>query len=146
MVDISGKPVSAREAVATGRVRMTPEALAALGDLPKGNALLTAELAGVQAAKRTAELIPLCHPLPITLVDVTCSPDAALPGVRIEARVRCDAQTGAEMEALTAVAVAALTIIDMAKSLDRWMAIENVSLQSKRGGKSGAVSRPKDRE
>jgi cyclic pyranopterin phosphate synthase len=145
MVDISGKPISAREAVATGAVRMSAEALHALRALPKGDAFVTAELAGVQAAKRTAELIPLCHPLPLTLVEVSCRADESLPGVRIEARVRCDAQTGAEMEALTAVSVAALTVIDMAKSQDRWMVIGEVGLQSKRGGKSGTLSRPKTR-
>ncbi len=144
MVDVSGKPVTSREARARGAVRMSAEALQAimLGNLPKGDVVATARIAGIQAAKRTSELIPMCHPLLLTLIDVDCVPDRRLPGVRIEARVRCDGKTGAEMEALTAVAVAALTVVDMAKSADRWMTIEGIELVEKRGGKSGDQRRP----
>ena len=143
MVDISEKPVSAREARARGVVRMSPEALAAIvaGNLPKGEVIATARIAGIQAAKRTSELIPMCHPLALTLVDVQCVSDADLPGIRIESLVRCEGKTGAEMEALTAVSVAALTVVDMAKSADRWMTIEGVTLTEKRGGKSGTQRR-----
>jgi cyclic pyranopterin monophosphate synthase len=143
MVDISEKPVSAREARARGAVRMSPEALAAIvaGNLPKGEVIATARIAGIQAAKRTSELIPMCHPLALTLVDVQCVSDADLPGIRIESLVRCEGKTGAEMEALTAVSVAALTVVDMAKSADRWMTIEGITLTEKRGGKSGTQRR-----
>jgi cyclic pyranopterin monophosphate synthase len=143
MVDISEKPVSAREARARGAVRMSPDALAAIvaGNLPKGEVIATARIAGIQAAKRTSELIPMCHPLALTLVDVQCVSDADLPGIRIESLVRCEGKTGAEMEALTAVSVAALTVVDMAKSADRWMTIEGVTLTEKRGGKSGTQRR-----
>ena len=146
MVDISDKPVTTREARARGAVRMSPEALAAIvaGNLPKGDVMTTARIAGIQGGKRTSELIPMCHPLVLTLIDVECVADEALPGIRIESLVRCEAKTGAEMEALTAVAVAALTIIDMAKSADRWMTIEGITLVEKRGGKSGSQRRPKD--
>jgi cyclic pyranopterin monophosphate synthase len=144
MVDVSHKPVTSREAHARGAVRMSAEALQAimLGNLPKGEVVATARIAGILAAKRTSELIPMCHPLLLTLIDVDCVPDPRLPGVRIEARVRCDGKTGAEMEALTAVAVAALTVVDMAKSADRWMTIEGIELVEKRGGKSGDQRRP----
>jgi cyclic pyranopterin phosphate synthase len=144
MVDISEKPVTAREARARGAVRMSPDALAAIvaGNLPKGEVISTARIAGIQAAKRTSELIPMCHPLALTLIDVQCVSDADLPGIRIESLVRCEGKTGAEMEALTAVAVAALTVVDMAKSADRWMTIEGVELVEKRGGKSGDQRRP----
>jgi cyclic pyranopterin monophosphate synthase len=144
MVDISGKPVTNREARARGSVKMSPAALDAIvrGNLPKGEVIGTARIAGIQAAKRTSELIPMCHPLALTMVDVLCRPDTALPGIRIESVVRCEARTGAEMEALTAVAVAALTIVDMAKSVDRWMTIEGIELVAKRGGKSGDLRRP----
>lgn len=145
MVDISEKPVTAREARARGSVRMNLEALAAIkaGNLAKGDVITTARIAGIQAAKRASELIPMCHPLLLTVIDVECVPDDELPGIRIESLVRCDAKTGAEMEALTAIAVAALTVIDMAKSADRWMTIEGVTLVEKRGGKSGPQRRPK---
>jgi len=144
MVDISEKAVTRREAVARGTVRMTEECLRALSEsrLPKGDVITVARIAGIQAAKRTSELIPMCHPLPITLVEVTCTLDRVLPGIVIESRIKCDARTGAEMEALTAVAVAALTVIDMAKSADPWMTIEGIELVEKRGGKSGDVRRP----
>jgi cyclic pyranopterin monophosphate synthase len=143
MVDISAKPVSRREARARGTVRMSVQAFEAImaGNLPKGEVIATARIAGIQAAKRTSDLIPMCHPLLLTLIDVDCVPDRSMPGIRIEARVRCDGKTGAEMEALTAVAVAALTVVDMAKSADRWMTIEGVELVEKRGGKSGELRR-----
>ncbi len=144
MVDISAKPVTSREARARGSVTMSTAALEAImrGNLPKGEVIGAARIAGIQAAKRTSELIPLCHPLPLSLVEVDCTPDAALPGIRIESRVRCTAKTGAEMEALTAVTVTALTIYDMAKSADRWMTIESIQLEGKQGGKSGRMTRP----
>ena len=144
MVDISGKPVTNREARARGSVKMSPAALDAIvrGNLPKGEVIGIARIAGIQAAKRTSELIPMCHPLALTMVDVLCRPDTALPGIQIESVVRCEARTGAEMEALTAVAVAALTIVDMAKSVDRWMTIGGIELVAKRGGKSGDLRRP----
>ena len=144
MVDISEKPVTVREARARASVKMGPEALAAIlaGNLPKGEVIATARIAGIQAAKRTSELIPMCHPLALTVVDVQCVSDGDLPGIRIESLVRCEGKTGAEMEALTAVAVAALTVVDMAKSADRWMTIEDITLVEKRGGKSGPLRRP----
>ena len=144
MVDISAKPITSREARARGAVRMSTEALKAVvaGNLPKGEVIATARIAGIQAAKRASDLIPMCHPLLLTLVDVDCLPDPRLPGIRIESRVRCEGKTGAEMEALTAVAVAALTVVDMAKSADRWMTIEGIELVEKRGGKSGDLRRP----
>jgi cyclic pyranopterin phosphate synthase len=144
MVDISEKPVTNREARARGSVKMSRAALDAIvrGNLPKGEVIGTARIAGIQAAKRTSELIPMCHPLALTMVDVLCRPDTTLPGIRIESVVRCEARTGAEMEALTAVAVAALTIVDMAKSVDRWMTIGGIELVAKRGGKSGDLRRP----
>ena len=143
MVDISEKPVTSREARARGSVTMTAAALDAIvrGNLPKGEVIGTARIAGIQGAKRTSELIPMCHPLALTMVDVECRPDPALPGIQIESVVRCEARTGAEMEALTAVAVAALTIVDMAKSVDRWMTIGGIELVEKHGGKSGELSR-----
>jgi cyclic pyranopterin phosphate synthase len=137
MVDVSGKPVTLREAVARGRVEMSREALRQVGSgaVKKGDPLQTARLAGIMAAKRTADLIPLCHPLPLTHANVTLTPVAN--GYEIEARVRTEAQTGVEMEALTAVAVAALTIYDMVKAVDRAMRITGVRLIEKRGGQSG---------
>jgi cyclic pyranopterin phosphate synthase len=147
MVDVSGKPSTERVATAAARVRCDPATfdLISRGDAPKGDVLGTARIAGIMAAKRTPELIPMCHPLPLTAVDVDLQLDAALPGVRITATARCTAQTGVEMEALTAAAVAALTVVDMAKASDRWMAVEGLGLLSKQGGKSGAVTRPEDR-
>jgi cyclic pyranopterin monophosphate synthase len=144
MVDVSEKPITTREARARGFVRMSAETLKAIiaGNLPKGEVIATARIAGIQAAKRTSELIPMCHPLILTLVEVECVPDPRLPGIHIESRVRCDGKTGAEMEALTAVAVAALTVVDMAKSADRWMTVEGIELLEKRGGKSGDLRRP----
>lgn len=137
MVDVSEKPVTEREAVARGRVTMSAGALHAIksATLKKGDALHVARLAGIMAAKRTADLIPLCHPLLLSHVDVTLTP--APDGYDIEARVRTSGRTGVEMEALTAVSVAALTLYDMAKAVDKAMAIEDVRLISKRGGRSG---------
>lgn len=145
MVDISAKPVTVREARAKGAVRMSRAALDAMaaGNLAKGEVISTARIAGIQAAKRTSELIPMCHPLPLNDIEVECELDNDLPGIRITSIVRCEARTGAEMEALTAVAIAGLTVIDMAKSVDRWMTVEGITLVEKRGGKSGTQRRPK---
>src|SRR5262245_60005221 len=129
MVDVGAKPSVRRRAVARGRVRMAPETTAALAALPKGDALVTAQLAGVMAAKRTADLIPLCHPLPLTHVEVRVV--AAAHGVEIEASVETTAPTGVEMEALTAVSVAALTVYDMAKAIDKTMTIDGIELVEK---------------
>jgi cyclic pyranopterin phosphate synthase len=139
MVDVGSKPVTARRAVAEATVRMRPEVLATLVDAggPKGDAFVTARLAGIGAAKRTAELIPLCHPLPLDRVEVELTPDAAAGSVAIRARVDATARTGVEMEALTAASVAALTLYDMAKALQRDIVIESVRLLEKSGGRSG---------
>ena len=139
MVDVSGKPVTDRVAIARGQVRMTAETLALIteGRAKKGDVLAVARLAGIMAAKKTADLIPLCHPLPITKVAVDLTLDPALPGVRIEATVKTSGQTGVEMEALTAVSVAALTVFDMVKAVDKAMVIEGISVILKDGGKSG---------
>jgi cyclic pyranopterin monophosphate synthase len=141
MVDVGDKPITAREAVARGRVRMSAAArrLVRAGALKKGDAVQTARLAGIMAAKRTSTLIPLCHPLPLAGVDVTIV--AARDGYNIESRVRTVAQTGVEMEALTAVSVAALTLYDMVKAVDKTMTITDVTLVSKRGGQSGDYQR-----
>ena len=141
MVDVGAKPVTAREAVARGRVRMSAVARRAVraGAVKKGDALQTARLAGIMAAKATASLIPLCHPLPLSSVDVTIAP--VRDGFAIEGRVRTSAQTGVEMEALTAVSVAALTLYDMVKAIDKAMTITDVGLVSKRGGQSGDYTR-----
>jgi cyclic pyranopterin phosphate synthase len=139
MVDVSDKPETAREAEAAGRVHMLPETLALVvaGDVAKGDVLTVAELAGVMAAKRTSELIPLCHPIPLSDVQVTARPDPEQICVEIRARARTTGKTGVEMEALTAVSVAALTIYDMCKAVDRGMRIEDVRLLRKSGGRSG---------
>jgi len=139
MVDVSDKAVTDRVAVAEGRVRMAPGTLALITDgrAGKGDVLGVARLAGIMAAKKTAELIPLCHPLPITRVALDLVPDPALPGIRITATVRTAGRTGVEMEALTAVAVAGLTVYDMLKAADRAMVIEGIRLILKDGGKSG---------
>lgn len=141
MVDVGSKPDTERIAVARGEVHMLPQTLDLIqqGGLKKGDVLSVAQLAGVMAAKRTAELIPLCHPLQLTHIEVRVTPDEALPGVQIEARVRTVGKTGVEMEALTAVAVAALTVYDMAKSAEKTMRIANVRLVEKHGGQSGDV-------
>ena len=137
MVDVSGKAITAREARATGRIDMSPEAAAAIrgGTALKGDVLAVARVAGIVAAKRTSELIPLCHPLPLTSVRIDLALDDT--GVTISATAATEAQTGVEMEALTAASVALLTIYDMAKALDKAMVIDGVRLLSKTGGKSG---------
>lgn len=138
MVDVSQKPETAREAVATGAVVMSPETLAlAQGGAAKGDVLGTARLAGIMAAKQTAALIPLCHPLPISRVALDLIPDPALPGIRITATVATTGRTGVEMEALTAVSIAALTVYDMLKAAEKSMRIDGIALVSKTGGKSG---------
>ncbi|MGQ9489657.1 MAG: cyclic pyranopterin monophosphate synthase MoaC [Anaerolineae bacterium] len=139
MVDVGAKPETEREAIAAGRVLMRPETLRLLreGNLPKGDVLGTARVAGIMAAKRTAELVPLCHPLLLTRVAVDFAFDEEASAVDITATVRCRGQTGVEMEALTAVSVAALTIYDMAKAVERGMVIADIRLLEKRGGKSG---------
>jgi cyclic pyranopterin phosphate synthase len=139
MVDVGGKAVTRRAAMAEGRVRMSLEAfeLVRTDSAPKGDVLGVARVAGIQAAKRTGELIPLCHPLPLDLVEVDAELDPALPGVRITATVRTEGKTGVEMEALTAVAAACLTVYDMVKSADRAMRIEAIRLLYKSGGRSG---------
>ena len=139
MVDVSAKAVTDRVAVAEARVVMAAETLALIteGRAKKGDVLGVARLAGIMAAKRTADLIPLCHPLPITKVAVELTPDAALPGVRIEATVKTTGQTGVEMEALTAASVAALTVYDMLKAAEKSMRIEGLRVILKDGGKSG---------
>ena len=139
MVDVGDKPISTRIAVAAGEVSMQPETLQliAAGALKKGDAITTARLAGIMAAKRTSELIPLCHPLPISHIDVSIALDADRSCVLIRASVRTTGQTGVEMEALTAVSVAALTIYDMAKAVDRGMVIGTVRVLEKHGGTHG---------
>ncbi len=141
MVDVGHKPETERLAIAAGEVHMRAETLALIraGQIKKGDVLTVAQLAGVMAAKRTAELIPLCHPLALTHVDVRCELDDALPGVSIRATVRTTGKTGVEMEALTAVSVAALTVYDMAKAAEKTMRITNVRLLEKHGGLSGDI-------
>ena len=144
MVDTSSKAITARRAVASARVLMSSETLAAVSAhrTPKGDPLETARLAGIMAAKRTADLIPLCHPLPLTHVDLRAQIEDS--GVYLEAEVSTNAQTGVEMEALTAVSVAALTIYDMCKALDKAITITDIRLESKIGGKSGNYQRQSD--
>lgn len=138
MVDVSQKEETAREAVAEGYVRMTAETLAlAQGGAAKGDVLGVARLAGIMGAKRTSDLIPLCHPLPISKVSLELTPDEHLPGIRVSATVRTTGRTGVEMEALTAVSTACLTIYDMLKAAEKSMQIEAIRLVSKSGGKSG---------
>ena len=139
MVDVSEKDSSARVAVAEGRIRMAAATLQAIvsGDAKKGDVIGTARIAGIMAAKKTSELIPLCHPIALTKVTVDIVPDEALPGLAVSAETRTIGPTGVEMEALTAVAVACLTVYDMAKAIDRGMIVEAVRLVEKRGGKSG---------
>jgi cyclic pyranopterin monophosphate synthase len=139
MVDVSAKPATERVALAEGRVLMQPRTLDIVrkGDAKKGDVLGVARLAGIMAAKRTHELIPLCHPLPLSQVQVDVAPDPKLPGVSVRARVKVAGKTGVEMEALTAVAVACLTIYDMVKAVERGMRIEGIRLIEKRGGRSG---------
>ena len=139
MVDVSGKPVTARVAVAQGHIRMAQSTFEIIneGRAKKGDVLSVARLAGIMGAKKTPELIPLCHPLPITKVAVELTPDAGLPGVRITATVKTTGQTGVEMEALTAVSTACLTVYDMVKAVEKSMVIGEVRLVLKDGGKSG---------
>ncbi len=146
MVDVSAKAVTAREAIAQGEVAMARSTLDAIlaGNSPKGDVLGTARLAGIMGAKQTSNLIPLCHPLPIQKVEVQIEPDEAIPGFRITAMVRIKGETGVEMEALTAVSIAALTLYDMAKALDKEMVIQNIVLLKKTGGKSGDYQRSVD--
>lgn len=144
MVDVGDKAVTDRTAVAAGAVQMAAETLGRVRreDLPKGAVLHTARIAGIMAAKRTSELIPLCHPLPLHSVNVEFSYDESLPGVEIRATARTSGRTGVEMEALTAVTVAALTIYDMVKAVDKGMRIEAVRLVHKSGGRSGEIHNP----
>jgi cyclic pyranopterin phosphate synthase len=139
MVDVADKAMTSREAVAIGQVRMTPATLALIksGDAKKGDVLGTARLAGIMAAKRTHELIPLCHPLLLTKVAVEIALDEELPGLQVRAMAKVTGQTGVEMEALTAVSVTCLTIYDMVKAADRSMVISNITLVEKKGGRSG---------
>ena len=144
MVDVGGKPITRRVAVAEGRVRMSRAAfeLVRSNAVAKGDVLGVARVAGIQAAKRTGELIPLCHPLPLDLIEVEAELEEPLPGVRISATARMEGRTGVEMEALTAVAVACLTVYDMVKSADRGMTIEAIRLVHKSGGRSGEYNAP----
>src|SRR6202020_971129 len=139
MVDVSDKAATDRIAIAEGRVRMAASTLAAIlaGRAKKGDVIGAARIAGIMAAKKTADLIPLCHPVGLTKVSVDITPDQALPGLTVRAEARCVGPTGVEMEAMTAVSIACLTIYDMAKAIDRGMTIEAVRLIEKRGGKSG---------
>ncbi|MEO1340281.1 MAG: cyclic pyranopterin monophosphate synthase MoaC [Cyanobacteria bacterium J06635_13] len=139
MVDVSGKKPTRRQAIAIGQVIMSQSTLATIeaGNAPKGDVLGTAKIAGIMAAKQTANLIPLCHPLPIHKIELEITPNQQLPGYEIQATVAIKAETGVEMEALTAVSVAALTLYDMAKALEKSMQISSIRLLSKIGGKSG---------
>lgn len=144
MVDVSDKPVTSRTAIAQGHIKMTVDTLALIaeGRADKGDVLGIARIAGIMGAKKTAELIPLCHPLPITKVALELTPDATLPGIRITATVKTGGQTGVEMEALTAVSTAALTVYDMVKAVQKDMEIGGVRLTFKDGGKSGRFTNP----
>ncbi|HEX7556361.1 MAG TPA: cyclic pyranopterin monophosphate synthase MoaC [Leptolinea sp.] len=141
MVDVSGKPDSSRTAIARGEIHMKSETLALIraGMMKKGDVLTVAQIAGIQAAKRTSDLIPLCHPLPLSKVDISFEMDDDLPGIKITATTKVTGKTGVEMEALTAVSVAALTIYDMAKAVEKTMHIENIRLIEKHGGVSGDI-------
>ncbi len=146
MVDVGGKDETERTAIAEGAVVMKPETLALIleGNAKKGDVIATARIAGIMAAKRTHELIPLCHPLLLTKVSVDIVPDEALPGLRVTALARVTGKTGVEMEALTAASVACLTVYDMAKAVDREMTVTGIRLVEKRGGKSGDYRRQAD--
>lgn len=141
MVDVGHKPITERVAVAKGEIRMKPETLALIrmGNLKKGDVLTVAQIAGINAAKKTSDLIPLCHPLPLNQVTVDFAFKDDLPGVEITATTRTSAKTGVEMEALTAVSIAALTIYDMAKAIEKTMEVGQIRLVEKRGGQSGNV-------
>ncbi len=143
IVDVSKKAVTAREATARACVRMQATTLEAIvgGNTPKGDVLAVARIAGIQAAKKCSELIPLCHPLPLSSVKIDLLPDEDLPGVQIEATCKVMGQTGVEMESLTAASIAALTLYDMCKAMDRGMTIENTQLTRKSGGVSGEWQR-----
>ena len=138
MVDVSAKKITIREAIASGIIRMDYETFTQIekGNAPKGDVLGTAKIAGIMAAKQTANLIPLCHPLPLNKIEVKLTPQSDLPGYEIQATVKTKAETGVEMEALSAVSITALTLYDMAKALDKNMTIENIHLVKKTGGKS----------
>ncbi|MFN2462653.1 MAG: cyclic pyranopterin monophosphate synthase MoaC [Candidatus Dormibacteria bacterium] len=144
MVDVTEKAPSPRQANATAVVRMSPAAFTAArdGNLPKGDLVAVVRLAGIMAAKRTADLVPFCHPLQVTNVEVLVTFDEAATGVRLESAVRCVDRTGVEMEALTACAVAGLTVIDMVKAVDPWARLDEVQVLAKSGGKSGRRDRP----
>jgi cyclic pyranopterin phosphate synthase len=148
MVDVGEKPVTRREAIARGQVRMAPATLEAIvgGQLKKGEALAAARIAGIMAAKRTHEMIPLCHQIPLEVVEVEFRTNTATSTLEIQARAVTDARTGVEMEAMVAVSAAALTIYDMAKAIDRAMEIGAIRLVTKRGGRSGDFIRPGERE
>jgi cyclic pyranopterin phosphate synthase len=141
MVDVTQKADTSREAIARGRVQMQPTTLGLVvaGEIGKGNVFTTAQLGGIMAAKRTHELIPLCHPLPLTGIEVDLEADREQSSIEITARVRTTAKTGVEMEALTAVSVAALTVYDMCKAVDRAIRITDIRVAEKRGGKSGEI-------
>ena len=143
MVDVGDKPETDRRARASGHIRMAAGTLAAIerNQLAKGDVIAVARVAGVMAAKRTAELVPLCHPLPLTDVKVDVQPDRELPGLRVEAEARTVGRTGVEMEAIVAVSMTLITVYDMAKSQDRGMVISEIRLEGKTGGKSGTWSR-----
>jgi cyclic pyranopterin phosphate synthase len=143
MVDVAPKNVTVREAIATGKVHLQPDVLHLIvtGEMPKGDVLAVARVAGIMAAKKTPDLIPLCHPLPIASVKVEFTPDEVAGVISIEVRVKVEAKTGVEMEALTAVSVAALTIYDMCKAVDKSIVISDICLQKKTGGKSGVYVR-----
>ena len=143
IVDVTKKAVTEREATATSCVRMRVETLSAIvnGGTPKGDVMAVARIAGIQAAKKCSELIPLCHPLPLSSVKIDLEPDTGLPGIHIKATCKVTGQTGVEMEALTAASIAALTLYDMCKGMDRGMAIENIQLTHKSGGVSGEWQR-----
>ncbi|MBW4558646.1 MAG: cyclic pyranopterin monophosphate synthase MoaC [Trichormus sp. ATA11-4-KO1] len=144
MVDVSEKVPTIRQAIAAAKVRMLPATFAAIqaGNAPKGDVLATARLAGIMAAKQTAALIPLCHPLPLQKISIEVIPDPQLPGYQIQSTVKTKAETGVEMEALTAVSIAALTLYDMAKALEKSIQIESIQLISKTGGKAGEYYPP----
>lgn len=143
MVDVGDKPITTREAIAEGRIRMNAMTLkrAQSDDTPKGDVRATAEIAGIMAGKRTSELVPLCHPIALSSLKVEVTPDETLPGFVVTARARTASQTGVEMEALTAVSLACLTLYDMLKAIDREMAIEGIRLVEKHGGVSGSYVR-----
>jgi cyclic pyranopterin phosphate synthase len=148
MVDVGDKPVTARSATASGAVIMARETLDLIlaGDMKKGDVIGTARIAGILAAKKTHDLIPLCHPLALTKISVDIEPDPALPGLRVSAFAKLEGKTGVEMEALTAVSVACLTIYDMGKAVDRGMRITDIRLEEKTGGRSGKWRPPAARE